>query len=190
MAINVFYNLEHHTLPQVFYCGKTNFFMGAAYNKGFLHQTFNSFFKIAFQNGFIKRKRKFKVWNFKISEKTYNSEHKLLCIHLPKPKACDHTDVYLKTYLISFVENDDIIKVLDIYGLQKHGSKQKEVFVVSFVDGDDEKIVFRGMVKDDPTSIFEYMYKVAFENFYPRVSLLDWENFTNNDINIKRDSLH
>ena len=69
MAINVFYNIEHYTMPQIFYCGKTNFFMGAAYNKGFLHQTFNSFFEMAFQKGVIKKKRKFKAGDFKISEK-------------------------------------------------------------------------------------------------------------------------
>lgn len=189
MAINFFYNIEHHTLPQVFYYGKTNFFMGAAYNKGFLHQTFNSFFEIAFKNGVIKRKRKFKTGNFKISEKTYDNKHKLLCIHLPKPKTCDYAEVYLKTYLISFMERDNKIEVLDIYGLQKRGSKPNEVFVVSFVDGDDDKIVFRGIVKDEPNSIFEHMYKVAFENFYPRVSLLNCKDFTYNDMNITGDFL-
>lgn len=176
MAINVFYNIEHYTMPQIFYYGKTNFFMGAVYNKGFLHQTFNSFFEMAFKKGIIKRKRKLKASDFKISEKTYDDKHKLLCIHLPMPKTCDHSEVYLRAYFISFLEYDNKIEILDIYGLQKRNSKQNENFVISFVDGNDNEIVFRGIVGDDSKSIFEYMYKVAFENFYPHVSLSRWED--------------
>lgn len=178
MAINIFYNIEHYTMPQIFYCGKTNFFMGCTYNKGFLHQTFNYFFETAFQEGVIKRKRKFKAEDFEITEKTYDSKHKLLCIRLPKPKTCDRTNVYLKTYFISFLEYDDKIEVLDIYGLQKRDSQKNEIVVVSFVDGNDDKIVFRGIVNDDRISIFEYMYKVAFENFYPRVTFSCFEDLT------------
>ena len=176
MAIKVFYNIEHYTMPQVFYYGKTNFFMGAAYNKGFLHRTFNSFFDMAFKEGVIKRRRKFKSSDFKISERTYDDKHKLLCIHLPKPKTRDRTNKYLMAYFISFLECDNQIEVLDIYGLQKRDSEQNKNFVISFVDGNDDQIVFRGTVNDDPNSIFEYMYKVAFEDFYPSVSLLSWED--------------
>lgn len=175
MAINVFYNIEHYTMPQVFYYGKTNFFMGAAYNKGFLHETFNSFFDSAFKKGVIKIKREFKASDFRISETTYDDKHKLLCIYLPEPKSCDHTDVYLVAYFISFLEYDNKIEVLDIYGLQNRDSALNKFFVVSFVDGNDE-IVFRGIVEDDSNSVLEYMYKVAFENFYPCVSLMRWED--------------
>lgn len=175
MSICVFFNIEHYTMPQLFYCNKTNFFMGSAYNKGFLNNTFNSFFETALEKGVIKKKRTFKARDFKISEKTYDSKHKLLCIQLPNPKKHDRTDTYLKSYYISFLEYDNKIEVLDIYGLQKRNSKQNMVLVVSFVDGDDDKIVFRGIIEDSPNSIFSYMHKVAFENYYPHISLSYWE---------------
>ena len=176
MAINVFYNIEHYTLPQVFYHNKTNFFMGVAYNKGFLHQTCNSFFDMAFKKGVIKIKRKFNAKDFKISETTYDDKHKLLCIRLPKPKKCDNTDTYLESYFLSFLEYDNKIEVLDIYALRKCNSKQERFFFISFNSRDDDKIVFRGIVEDEQSKILEYMYKVAFEDFYPRVSLSSWDD--------------
>lgn len=46
--------------------------------------------------------------------------------------------------------------------------------VLSFSE-DENDIRFRGIIKTDKNSVFEYMYKVAFENYYPKVDVSIWK---------------
>ena len=78
MSIPLFFNIEHYTMPQLFYYDKANFFMGTAYGKGFMHQNFNAFFNNAYKDGVIKKRRNFKLWrhNKHIGAKNTNfSQH-------------------------------------------------------------------------------------------------------------------
>lgn len=170
MSIPVFFNIEHYTMPQVFYYDKANFFMGAVYDKGFIHQTFNVFFEEAYKKGALKNKRKFTAKEIKLSEISYNDEQKILFIELPKPKKTDNAMRYLKTYCISFFETKERIEILDIYGIQKIPNQNEAVIVISFVK-DDDKIIFRGILEDNKSAIVKYMYKVAFENYYPETTI-------------------
>ena len=174
MSIPVFFNIEHYTMPQIFYYDKANFFMGTAYNKGFMYQTFNTFFDDAYKKGVIKKRRKFKPEEFIISEISYDEKHRILCVELPKPKKSDNANKFLYSYYISFLEYKDKIEVLDIYGIQKQLVTDTHGVVLSFCENEDN-IRFRGLIKTDRSSIVEYMYKVAFENYYPKVDLSVWE---------------
>lgn len=174
MSLPVFFNIEHYTMPQLFYYDKANFFMGTAYGKGFMHQTFNTFFEDAYKKGIIKKKRKFKAKEFILSEISYDDEHRMMCIKLPKPKKEDNAKHYLYYYFISFLEFKDRIEVLDIYGLQRQTNKDTHAVVVSFSEDKDD-IRFRGLIKLDSSSIVEYMHKVAFENYYPKVDVSVWK---------------
>ena len=58
MSIPVFFNIEHYTMPQIFYCDKANFFMGTAYGTGFMNKTFTTFYDEAYKKGVVKKKRR------------------------------------------------------------------------------------------------------------------------------------
>ncbi len=174
MSIPLFFNIEHYTMPQLFYYDKANFFMGTAYGKGFMHQNFNAFFNNAYKDGVIKKRRNFKAKEFTISEISYDEEHRILCVKLPNPKSSDNATHFLHSYFISFLETKDEIKVLDIYGLQQQQKMDTFGVVLSFSE-DENDIRFRGIIKTDRNSIFEYMYKVAFENYYPKVDVSIWK---------------
>ena len=174
MSIPVFFNIEHYTMPQLFYYDKANFFMGTAYGKGFMHETFNTFYDEAYKEGVIKKRRKFKAEEFILSEISYDENHRIMCVELPKPKKSDGANSYLYSYYISFLEYKDKIEILDIYGIQKQLGTDTHGVVLSFSEKEDD-VRFRGLIKTDRKSIVEYMYKVAFENYYPKVDVSVWK---------------
>ena len=96
-----------------------------------------------------------------------------MCVELPKPQKSDNADNYLYSYYISFLEHKENIEVLDIYGIEKHPSFENHGIVISFSEDEDD-IRFRGLIKNDKKSIVEYMYKAAFENYYPNVNVSVW----------------
>ncbi len=148
--------------------------MGTAYNKGFMHQTFNTFYEDAYKKGIIKKRKKFNAKEFIISEISYDEKHRILCVGLPKPKKSDNVNKFIYSYYISFLEYKDKIEVLDIYAIQKQLVTDTHGVVLSFSENEDD-IRFRGLIKTDRKSIVDYMYKVAFENYYPKVDLSVWE---------------
>lgn len=174
MSIPVFFNIEHYTMPQVFYYDKANFFMGTAYGKGFMYQTFNTFFDEAYKKGALIKRRKFYAEEFIVSEISYDDKRRIMCVELPKPKKEDDAKHYSHSYFISFLESKNKIEILDIYGLQLQPYMDTHGVVLSFSEDEDD-IRFRGLIKNDRKSIVEYMYKVAFENYYPKVDVLVWE---------------
>ena len=97
-----------------------------------------------------------------------------MCVKLPKPKKSDNVNKFIYSYYISFLEYKDKIEVLDLYGIQKQLVADTHGVVLSFTENEDD-IRFRGLIKTDRKSIVEYMYKVAFENYYPKVDVSVWE---------------
>lgn len=161
------WKIETQVIPEFFDKNRGNFLeLMFIYGTNYFCDIFNAAFEMNFDKKELKKPIKYKSSEFDVSVQPINDTDKVLCIELPKPRACDFNyDLYVKYYFIPYRVKKCGIEIYDLFGIDVIKNVDAG-FIIWYKDSQHMMSNLKLPVSvNDTEGIIKFMSKYIFEKY-------------------------